>query len=201
MTDWLLALVPHYGVWLLAACTFCSCLALPIPASLMMLAAGGFVAAGDLSLGASLGGALSGAILGDQTGYFGGRWGGAGLVARLGSRAAPLARATDLLARRGGLAVFFSRWLVSALGPYMNLAAGAAGQPWAIFTLWGVLGEGCWVTLYVGLGYSFTGNLEAASAMAMDLLGFFAAGALALGLAVWLVLTLRAEAAQARRNR
>ncbi|MFD1807168.1 hypothetical protein ACFSHQ_00960 [Gemmobacter lanyuensis] len=83
----------------------------------------------------------------------------------------------------------------------MNLAAGAAGQPWAIFTLWGVLGESCWVTLYVGLGYSFTGNLEAASAMAMDLLGFFAAGALALGLAVWLVLTLRAEAAQARRNR
>ena len=34
MTDWLLALVPQYGLWLLAATTFLSCLALPIPASI-----------------------------------------------------------------------------------------------------------------------------------------------------------------------
>ena len=33
MTDWLLGLVPQYGLWLLAATTFLSCLALPIPAS------------------------------------------------------------------------------------------------------------------------------------------------------------------------
>ena len=50
MTDWLLALVPQYGLWLLAATTFFSCLALPFPASIMMLTAGGFVAAGDLAL-------------------------------------------------------------------------------------------------------------------------------------------------------
>ena len=29
MTDWLLALVPTYGLWLLAAATFLSCLAIP----------------------------------------------------------------------------------------------------------------------------------------------------------------------------
>ena len=46
MTDWLLALVPQYGLWLLAATTFCSCLALPFPASILMMTAGGFVAAG-----------------------------------------------------------------------------------------------------------------------------------------------------------
>ena len=195
MTDWLLALVPHYGVWLLAGSTFLSCLALPIPASLLMLAAGGFAAAGDLPLAGAAGAAWAGAVAGDQTGYFAGRAGGTGLVARLGQRAEPVARASALLARRGDLAVFLSRWLVSALGPYVNLAAGAAGQGWHRFTLAAVAGEAVWVALYVGLGYAFTGNLQAAADMAADMLGLLAAGSVALGALVWLVITLRAERA------
>lgn len=193
MTSWLLGLVPQYGVWLLALCTFASCLALPIPASILMLAAGGFAAAGDLSMPGSVAGALGGAVAGDQTGYFAGRLGGTGLLERLGKRAAPLKKATDMLAKRGGIAVFFTRWLVSALGPYVNLAAGAARQPWPTFTVWGVAGEAVWVELYVGLGYVFTGNLESASALAVDLLGMLAAGSVAVGLGYWLLITLRAE--------
>ncbi len=196
MTDWLLALVPTYGAWLLAACTFCSCLALPIPASMLMLTAGGFISAGDLSMTTSAGAALMGAVAGDQTGYFAGRAGGSGLIEKLGSRAAPLAKATDMLAKKGGLAVFFTRWLLSALGPYVNLAAGAAKQPWAKFTLFGVAGEAVWVGLYTGLGYAFTGNIAAASSMAVSMLGFLAAGAVALGLGAWLVMTVRAERAR-----
>lgn len=198
MTDWLLGLVPTYGGWLLALSTFLSCLALPIPASLLMLVAGGFVAAGDLTLAASAGAALAGAVAGDQAGYAAGRLGGTAFIARLGSRAAPVAKATDLLARRGGVAVFLSRWLVSALGPYVNLAAGASGQSWARFTAWGVAGEAVWVTLYVGAGYAVPGNLAAASDMAFDLLAALAAGAVALGALIWLVITLRAEKAAAR---
>lgn len=193
MTDWLLGLVPTYGGWLLLISTFLSCLALPIPASILMLAAGGFVAAGDLSMLGSAGAALAGAVIGDQTGFFVGRLGGAGVIARLGAKAAPVAKATDLLARRGGVAVFLSRWLVSALGPYVNVAAGAAGQGWARFTFWGVAGEAVWVGVYVGVGYSVAGNLTAASGMALDVLGFLAAGAVAIGALVWLVMVLRAE--------
>lgn len=193
MTDWLLALVPTYGAPLLGLATFLSCLALPIPASILMMAAGGFAAAGDLSLAAGAGAALAGAVAGDQLGFFAGRRGGAGLVARLGARAAPLGRAVDLLARRGGVAVFLSRWLVSALGPYVNLAAGAAGQSWARFTAWGLAGEAVWVALYVGVGWTVAGNLAAASGMAVDVLGFLAAAAVALGALGWLVASLRAE--------
>ena len=68
MSDYLLSLVPAWGPWLLAITTFLSCLALPVPASLMMITAGGFVASGDLvrwQIGAA---ALIGAVLGDQTG-------------------------------------------------------------------------------------------------------------------------------------
>lgn len=193
MTAWLLALVPTYGPWLLAAVTFASCLAVPVPASILMMAAGGFAAAGDLALATAAGAALAGAIAGDQAGYILGRRGGSAMLARLGDRAPPVARAADLLARRGGLAVFLSRWLVSALGPYVNLVAGASGLPWPRFTLWGVAGEGVWVALYVGLGFHFAGNLAAASGQAFNILGFLAAGALALGLGWWLTSALRAE--------
>ncbi len=193
MTDWLLGLVPQYGIYLLAAATFFSCLALPIPASILMIAAGGFVASGDLSLGASTGAAFAGAVIGDQAGYFGGRWGGSRLIERLSARAAPLARATAFLATRGGIAVFLSRWLAAALGPYVNLAAGAAGLSWLRFTLWGALGEIVWVAVYVGAGFTFSGNLAAASGMAFDVLGLLAAGAVAVGLGAWLFATLRSE--------
>ena len=68
MTEWLLELVPHYGTWLVAVVTFLSCLALPVPSSILMLAAGGFAASGDLMLWQVTGAALAGAILGDQIG-------------------------------------------------------------------------------------------------------------------------------------
>ncbi len=190
MTEWLLALVPAWGPWLLAACTYLACLALPVPASILLLAAGGFAAAGDLSLVAAISATLAAAFLGDQTMYAVGRGGGTGLLDRLGSRA------RDLLARRGAVVVFLSRWLISALGPYVNLAAGASGMSWARFTLWGLLGEAVWLGLYLGLGYVFTGNLEAASAFAVRILLFLGVTAVAVGLGLWLGTAIRADRAR-----
>ena len=77
MTATLLALVPTYGLWLLAVCTFASCMAIPLPASILLLAAGGFVASGDLPLVGCVIASLAGALLGDQAGYHVGRFGGA----------------------------------------------------------------------------------------------------------------------------
>lgn len=193
MIDWLIGLVPQYGAWLLAVSTFLSCLALPIPASVLMLTAGGFIASGDLTVVEGVGGALAGALLGDQVGYAAGRWQGQLLIERLSARSGLIARASAMLAQKGGVAVFLSRWFASALGPYVNVAAGASRQPWPVFTFWDIGGEAVWVLLYVGLGYGFTGNIEAASAMAMDMLGFVAAGMVALGLGYGLWTLIRAE--------
>ena len=193
MTDTLLALVPTYGPWLMLVVTLLACLAVPIPASILMLTAGGFIASGDLPLTTTVGATLAGALLGDQIGYGLGRYGGAWLLAGLGHQAAPLEKATAMLARRGGFAVFLTRWLFSPLGPYVNLAAGAARQPWPRFTAWEAAGECVWVGLYLGFGYAFTGNLEVASGIIFESLGLLAAGAVAIGLGLWLVSALRAE--------
>lgn len=196
MTDWLLALVPTWGLWLVAATTLASCLALPIPASVIMLAAGGFAAAGDMVLWQVAAAALAGAMAGDQLGYAAGRRGGGRLLAVLArdaTRAVAIGKAATMMAGRGGLTVFLTRWLFSPLGPWVNLTAGALGFGWLRFTLWGAAGEAVWVVLYTGLGRAFGGNLQAAADLAGSTLGFLAAGAVALGLGWWLRTVLRAE--------
>jgi membrane-associated protein len=163
MTDWLLGLVPQYGVWLLAACTFLSCFAIPLPSSMLMLAAGGFVAAGDLALTTTVGATLAGVFAGDQSVYYFGKHRGDNIKARLGKKAALLEKAAS-----------------------MNFAAGMAKLPWLQFTLWGLAGELIWIGLYLGSGYYFTGNLEAASTMALKVVGLLAAGAVAIAIGYWI---------------
>ena len=196
MTDWLLELVPQYGLWALAVSTFLSCLALPFPASILMLTAGGFVAAGDLGLVSTLAAAAAGGIAGDQLGFWAGRRLGAPLLARLGrdpARDRLLARAEAFLARRGAAAIFLSRWLFSPLGPWVNLITGSSGYGWRRFTLAGVAGEAVWAGLYVGAGYAFAGNITAANELLGSVLGMVAGGAAVLALGLWLHGVMRAQ--------
>lgn len=189
MTEAFLALVPVYGPWLLFVVTFLSCLALPVPSSLMMLAAGGFSASGDLAFWGVTVAAFAGATIGDQAGFVLGRAGGPALLNRIGRkgrRGAVIGRARQFLNRRGGVAVFLTRWLFSPVGPWTNFVAGAGGIGWARFTVWGALGEAVWVGLYTGTGRLFAGNLHAAADLLTSGLGFVGALAVTLGLGLWL---------------
>lgn len=195
MTEALLGLLPVWGPWLVGLSTLLSCLLLPIPASLMMIAAGAFVGAGDLSLAGVVAGALSGAVLGDQIGYQAGRLAQGPLTRARGKSAALATKAAAMLRAHGGGAVFLSRWLFSPLGPWTNLAAGAAGYGHARFTLAALIGEAVWVAIYVGLGMVFGSNLDAAADLAGTALGLMAAGAATLGFGWWLVQAARQKRA------
>ncbi len=189
MTEWVLALVPQYGLWLLAVTTFLSCLALPFPASILMMTAGGFAAAGDLVLWQAFAAATGGAIAGDQLGFRAGRSYGPALIARLRQdpvRDRLLDRTVRLMDRRGMSAIFLSRWLVSPLGPYVNVVAGSTGYSWPRFTLAATLGEIFWAGLYVGTGYVFAGNIEAAGELLSSILGLVGGAAAVLALGLWL---------------
>lgn len=185
MTEALLALVPIYGAWLVFAATFLSCLALPAPSSLIMLAAGAFVASGDLNAYAVLGSAYGGALLGDQLGYWVGRTGGVAIWAHLQknqSTVSMLDKAEASLRQRDFVAVYLTRWLFSAVGPYVNLLCGATNMSWARFSLADLAGEATWVAVYVGLGIGFASQVETMGAALGNL-----AGALAAGLITWLL--------------
>lgn len=198
MTEYLLELVPTYGLWLLAVVTFLACLALPVPCSILMLTAGGFVASGDLVLWQVMGAALSGAVAGDQLGFRIGWVGGNGLLTRMSTNpksGALIGRAVDQMNRRGALGIFLTRWLFAPVGPWANFAAGATAFNYIRFTLWAIAGEVVWVGLYVLLGYGFAGNIEAASEMAGSALGILAGVAAMLGFGYWLLIARRQDAA------
>lgn len=187
MSAWLLQSLATWGLPLLFATTFASCLALPVPSSLLMLAAGAFVASGDLPVSGVVLAALTGAIAGDQLGYWLGRLGHARLGGRGGKNAGKARRrAGAILQKRGAMGVFLSRWLFSPLGPYVNVAAGALAMAPLRFTLWAVLGEIVWVAAYVALGVGFASNITLAAELAQDTTGLFSAAILAAALGAWL---------------
>jgi membrane protein DedA with SNARE-associated domain len=89
--------------------------------------------------------------------------------------------------------VFLSRWLFSPLGPYVNLVSGAARMNWVRFSLWDLAGEAVWVALYLGAGYALAGQVTAVAEIAGNLTGALAAGAVTLGIGLWLRAALRSD--------
>lgn len=198
MTDSIFALLTTYGYLGVCICTYFSCLFIPIPTSLMMLAGGALAASGDISVPILLLSAFTGAVLGDQTGFFIGRKFGRRALTRLSrspARARVIARAEKTVDKRGGYGVFFSTWLVAPLGPYVNVVAGAAGLKWLRFTIADVLGEAIWVNLYIWLGFAFAGSLTLVSELVGDIMGLIAALVIAAGAGLWITQVLRAQRA------
>jgi membrane protein DedA with SNARE-associated domain len=197
MTETVFGLVTEFGAYVIFVSAFLSCLALPIPTSIMMLTGGAFVAAGDLSFWSVGFSAYLGAVLGDQAGYLIGRTGGTALVERLSqspSRASVLARAKTLVDQRGGTGVFLSTWALAPLGPWVNFVAGATGLSWIRFTIWDVLGETVWVTVYVGLGYVFMDQIASVAEIMGDVIGLLVALAMVAATTFWIRGMLRAKA-------
>lgn len=189
MSETVFSLTTTYGVYVIFASAFLSCLVLPIPTSLMMLAGGAFVATEDLVLWQVIAAAYFGAIIGDQAGYLIGRYGGAPLVekvARSPARALALTRARAMVDRYGGLGVFFSTWLTAPLGPWVNFIAGATGLSWMRFAIWDLLGEVIWVSIYVGIGYAFASHVGTVAEIMSEVTGLIAALAVAIIMAIWI---------------
>lgn len=164
VTDQLLAALSLYGLPMLFGVIVVAAAGIPLPISLMLVAAGSFVELGEMKLWQVIAVASAAAVLGDQIGYTLGRWGGRRVVARITRRKnahARIAQAERFAKRWGGAGIFFSRWLVTPLGPWLNLTSGMAAYPWASFFFWDVSGEVLWVVLYVMLGKFFSGRVQA----------------------------------------
>ena len=189
MTDWLLLQMAVWGAPLLFVVNFLSCIAVPIPASLVMMTAGAFIATGDLMFAYVWPAALSGAIIGDQAGFMIGKHGGRRLqdvIHNDPKRSKLFKQAQELTDRHGGIGVFLTRWALSPLGPYANFAGGAVEMHRGKFTAWGSAGEIVWVTLYLSLGFIFSDQLATVAGYASDISGLLAAGGVTLVLGLWL---------------
>src|SRR5437667_158290 len=167
LSEQLLAALSIYGLPLLFGVIMVSSIGIPFPISLLLVAAGSFVEQGDMKFWQVILLASAGAIAGDQIGYAIGRWGGR----RFAYKASgwfkggefSLRRAESAARKWEGLGVFLSRWLVTPLGPWLNLTSGFTEYPWHRFLLWDALGEILWVLIYVGIGRIFSDRVQAMS--------------------------------------
>jgi membrane-associated protein len=171
LSDYLLSTLGVYGLPVLFAALLVGAVGLPLPGSLMLLAAGSFVEQGDMKVWPVLMLSAAGAILGDNVGYALGHWGGRPLIRRLGRFVGEqrLRAAEEWVKRHEGTGIFLSRWLVTPLAPFINITCGVTGYSWPRFLLYVVLGEALWVLLYVLLGQFFSDRVQEMS----ELLGDF----------------------------
>jgi len=192
LAEQLLSALAAYGLPILAGVVFIGCLGLPLPNGLLLIAAGSFAAAGQMNYWSVLWVGTAAAAGGDLLGYSIGRWGGHLAIQRLTRLRDRLLKAENKVRRHGGWGIFITRWLITPLGPWVNLLSGASEYPWPRFLLWDVAGEALWVVLYVSLGHVIAGQVQSISAVAGDITWIAVAVAAAVIIG-WLLVRKRAR--------
>jgi membrane-associated protein len=187
MLDQLLAALTHYGAPALFVVVAVAAVGAPLPVTLLLIITGSLASQGAINVWLAIIIASVGSVVGDQVGFAVGRWGGKKLIARLTVILGDPEHIKKLDAKAqswGGTGVFFSRWLVTPLGPWINLASGAADYSWARFTLWDFLGESFGAALYIWLGHVFSDRVQEVGAILGDL-GWAIIGVLAAAFLGW----------------
>jgi membrane-associated protein len=183
-TEWLLTGMLNHGSFLLAGALFLSAFGVPLPATLLVMAAGAFTRHGVLAAETAVLAATTAAVAGDACSYW---------LGRLGLRWAP----KSLLAaeswghtaaqfrRWGGWSVFITRFLLTPAALPVNLLAGSSHYPFTRFMAVVVSGEVLWVLLFGALGHIFAAQWEILARLVGDAVGILVAvGLVAVGATV-----------------
>ncbi len=172
----LLTFLQTYGYIALWITVYVAAVGIPIPITLLLLAAGAFAALGDFNLALLFVVSFSALICGDNTGYWIGRiWGSRALNwierSKRWNRLIPpqrIVQSRQYFRLRGGWAIFLSRFLFSALGGIINLLSGSELYPYRYFLLFDSSGEALGAIIPLMLGYVFGASWEAVG----DVLGY-----------------------------
>lgn len=184
MSDFLLTQVINYGAPILGGIVFISALGIPLPATLVVIAAGAFSREGFLPWYTTGLVAWICVVVGDCIGYAAGHYVRGPLLRRFG-RSDRWLQAENFFQRWGGMSVFLTRFLITGIASPVNIIAGMGNISFRTFLLYDVTGEGIWVFGYGGLGYLFGPQWEVVSEF-MSSFGGLILGILLLGIGVWL---------------
>ena len=177
--------ITTYGAPMVAVVLFLGAVGIPVPGSLIVVASGAFVRQSFLDLYTTPLMALLGAVSGDILVY------GVGFLARIWidrrfGHTRAWQKAQAYFERRGGIAIYLTRWLVTPLAVPTNLIAGSSAYPFWKFLLLDISGEVTWIVLYGGLGYAFGSQWELISELLSNFSGLII-GVVALGAGVYLL--------------
>lgn len=140
-------------------------LGLPMPEDVVLLVAGYLAHLGKFSVWEAVAGGIAGVLMGDAVLFFFGHHVGRGVLrwprVQAFFGAERLAAARHQIVRRGHFICFVARFLPGLRSP-LYLVAGAMGVPPRTYVLQDGIAASLSVPLWVGIGYAFGGEVEAA---------------------------------------
>lgn len=178
MSDFLLTQVINYGAPLLGGIVLIGAIGLPLPCTLLIIAAGAFARQGILAWPLTAGIGLVSVVLGDSISYALGFYARERVLHRF-SGTPQWRQAGQAFQQWGPVSIFLSRFLITPIALPVNLLAGTGNFPYKRFILFDIMGEAVWVFGYGGLGYLFGSGWELVS----DFISNF--GGLLLGLIIF----------------
>src|SRR3972149_6224088 len=178
MSEFLLTQVINYGAPLLGIIVFTGGLGIPLPCTLLVIAAGAFARQGILPWHTTALISIISVVAGDSISYSLGYY-SRELVLQRFSGTPRWLQAEQSFQKWGPLSIFFSRFLVTAIALPVNLLSGTTRFPFKKFLVYDLLGEVVWIFGYGGGGYWFGSQWELVSEFTSDF------GGLILGLGIF----------------
>lgn len=179
----ILTYVSAYGPIVIGLVIYINAAGVPMPAFFVVMATGAFVRQDVMSWYVVLPIALISVVLGDSTNYALGRFTQGWVQRRWGDNQA-WQDAQKSFDKRGGVAVFLTRWLLTPLAIPTNLIAGSSGYAYPRFFLYDLAGESVWLLGYGSLGYLFGSNWQVMAEATGDFSGFLS-GLAVIGLGLY----------------
>ena len=159
MSEYLLTQVINYGAPLLGLIVFIGGLGVPLPCTVLVIAAGAFARQGYLTWYSAALISIVSVVVGDMLSYSMGYF-ASGYVTKRFSGTPQWLEAEKSFQRWGPLSIFFSRFLVTAIALPVNLLSGTTRFAPRKFFMYDLLGEIVWIFGYGGLGYLFGSQWE-----------------------------------------
>jgi len=184
MSDFLLTQIINYGAPILGIIVFIGALGAPFPGTLIVIAAGAFAKQGLLTWYSTGLIALAFVVLGDNLSYAMGFYAREPVLRRFQNNERWI-KAESTFNRWGGMAVVWTRFLITGIAVPVNLIAGTSGFGLKRFFLYDLLGEAIWVFGYGGLGYLFGTQWETVSNILSNISGL-SLGLVLLAIGIWL---------------
>lgn len=153
-----------YNIWFLSILIMFGSIGIPTGACLIVIASGAFAYAGEFNIVILLLEIWFFSCVSDGISYM--IWRAIGhkflnkSVKVKGYFEPKIVKAQNYLKKHGKGTIFFTRFLISAMGPFVNAAAGITEYKLVTFSLFVGLGDLLWSSMYLGLGYWFGDSWE-----------------------------------------
>lgn len=184
MSDFLLTQIINYGAPILGLIVFIGAMGVPFPGTLIVIAVGAFARQGLLPWHTTGLIALACVVLGDNLSYAMGFYARGPVLQRFQESERWL-KAEETFNNWGGMAVVWTRFLLTGIAVPVNLIAGTSGFGIRRFFLYDLIGETIWIFGYGGLGYLFGTQWESVSNVLSNISGL-SLGFVLLAIGVWL---------------